>query len=90
MKNEDSTGERQTAKKLDDIRRDHVARYEWVNSQVEAKSAITDACCGVGYGSNIMAKAGHNVTGFDIDSDAIGHWEPPNPWRSTSRSLANF
>jgi len=75
---EAKTGERQIATKLEDIRRDHVARYEWINSQVEAKSSITDACCGVGYGSNILAKGGHTVTGIDIRMEAIlyarKHW----------------
>lgn len=76
------TGERQVATKLEDIRRDHVARYEFVNDEVKVRStSIIDACCGIGYGSNIMAKKGHVVTGIDVDPDAINfareYWKHP-------------
>ncbi len=78
MSKTDPAGERQTAKNLKEIRRDHVARYEWVVRRLDNSSTIIDACCGVGYGSNIMAKGGHTVTGIDISSDAIEyarkHW----------------
>jgi len=81
MKNQNVALERQTAKKLEEIRRDHVARYEWVNSQIDEPTSIIDACCGVGYGSNIMAKGGHTVVGIDISDEAIGyarkHWKHP-------------
>ncbi len=73
--------ERQTATKLEDIRRDHVARYEWVLTQIDKPTLIIDACCGVGYGSNIMAHGGHTVIGVDISTDAIEyarkHWKHP-------------
>ena len=40
-----------------------------------------DAACGVGYGSNVMAKGGHTVTGIDISPNAIEfarkHWNHP-------------
>lgn len=85
MSNTDPTHERQQASKLEDIRRDHVARYEWVNSELDVvkikRQTIIDACCGVGYGSNILAKGNHKVTGVDIADDAIEyarkHWNHP-------------
>ncbi len=76
-----ATGERQVSQTLEGIRRDHIARYEWVNSQLDKSAKIIDAACGVGYGSNILAKAGHTVTGIDISPEAIEyarkHWKHP-------------
>ena len=78
MKYIETEDERQTASNLEDIRRDHVARYEFVNTCLDKSSTIVDAACGVGYGSNIMAKGGHTVTGIDISPNAIEyarkHW----------------
>ena len=75
------TDERQTETKLEKIRRDHVARYEFVNNSLNGFESITDACCGVGYGSYMMAKVGHKVIGIDISPDAIEfarkHWKHP-------------
>lgn len=64
-------GERQVAKELKDIRRDHVARYEWVAKNLPPESLVIDLACGVGYGTNIMANAGHRVLGVDKDKDAL-------------------
>ena len=81
MKEYAESDERQTKTKLKDIRRDHVARYEFVNQQLNGFESIVDACCGVGYGSNIMAKVGHRVQGIDISEPAIKfarkHWSHP-------------
>ena len=77
----ETVGERQTESKIEDIRRDHVARYEFVNSQIDKASKVIDAACGVGYGSNVMAKGGHTVTGIDISPNAIEYarknWKHP-------------
>ena len=71
-------GERQVADTLDGIRRDHRARYEWAAKLVAPGSRIVDFACGVGYGSNILANAGHKVTGIDRDFGALAyarqHW----------------
>jgi SAM-dependent methyltransferase len=64
-------GERQYGASLKQIRRDHVARYEWVTKKLQGKKKIIDAACGCGYGTNLLAKAGHTVTGIDIDEYAI-------------------
>lgn len=73
-------GERQVATDLNDIRKDHRARYEWAASRLSG--AVVDAGCGVGYGSWILAEAGHTVRRFDADAEAIAfaneHWTHEN------------
>lgn len=67
------TGERQVAETVDGIRRDHTARYEWAAKRIPEKSNIIDVACGVGYGTNILAKAGHAAVGIDISGEAIAY-----------------
>lgn len=71
-------GERQVAETLDGIRRDHTARYEWAARILPAGSRVVDFACGIGYGSHILAEAGHFVRGFDRDDAALAyaaqHW----------------
>lgn len=64
-------GERQVAPTLDGIRRDHVARYEWAAQKITPNAKVLDAGCGIGYGSRILADAGHSVKAFDADFEAI-------------------
>lgn len=64
-------GERQVASNVEDIRRDHRARYEWAARVLPKGSRIVDLGCGVGYGSGMMAWAGHVVTGIDRSAPAI-------------------
>lgn len=64
-------GERQVAPTLGGIRADHTARYRWAASRIPAGSCLLDVACGIGYGSRILAEAGHIVLGIDIDEDAI-------------------
>lgn len=64
-------GERQVAPTLEGIRRDHKERYEWAAGEIEQYSRVLDVACGVGYGSYILAKAGHYVTAIDCDAEAI-------------------
>jgi SAM-dependent methyltransferase len=70
-------GERQVAPTIDGIRKDHLARYEWaaelITDGANQSRRILDVGCGVGYGSWTMAKRGHNVHAFDIDSEAISY-----------------
>ena len=66
-------GERQVAPTLKGIRRDHVARYEFAAKLLAPKSRFIDFACGVGYGANVLAKAGHHVTGIDIDAEALAY-----------------
>lgn len=64
-------GERQVAPTLDGIRRDHVARYEWAAKVLPAHSRVIDFACGVGYGTKILANAGHLALGCDRDGEAL-------------------
>lgn len=67
------SGERQVAETLDGIRRDHRARYEWAAAR--AKGHVVDVGCGIGYGSAILADAGHKVRAVDRSRDAIAFGE---------------
>ena len=75
-------GERQVSPTLEGIRRDHLARYEWAAKTLRKESRVIDAACGIGYGSFILAKAGHRVFAFDISAEAIDyakeHYSHPN------------
>jgi len=54
------------------IEAEHLSRYAWASTLV-AGCNVLDAGCGVGYGSALMRDAGAaQVTGVDIDEDAIG------------------
>ena len=64
-------GERQVAPDVRQIRRDHVARYEWAAKLLPAGSQVLDVACGVGYGTRILAYAYHFACGMDVDAEAI-------------------
>lgn len=66
-------GERQVSPTVAGIRRDHVARYEWAASVLPAKSRVIDFACGVGYGSRILAEAGHKARGYDLSAEALAY-----------------
>ena len=66
-------GERQVAPTVAGIRRDHVARYEWAAKRLPAKSRVIDFACGVGYGTRILAEAGHKARGYDKDPEALAY-----------------
>ena len=68
-------GERQVSPTLDGIRRDHTARYEWAAKVLPAGSRVVDYACGIGYGTKILADAGHWAHGFDIDTEAVAYAE---------------
>lgn len=64
-------GERQVSPTLEGIRRDHVARYEWAAKKIPTGSKVIDFACGIGYGTQLLAKAGCEATGYDIDREAL-------------------
>lgn len=66
-------GERQVAPDVSGIRRDHVARYEFVARRLPKGSRVLDLACGVGYGSLILAEAGHHVDAVDANPEAIAY-----------------
>jgi len=63
------TGERQVAKTVDGIRKDHRARYEWAAKRLSG--TVIDIGCGVGYGSRVLADSGCQVYAFDKSPAAI-------------------
>lgn len=63
------TGERQVAKSMDGIRRDHLARYKWAGSRLSG--SVYDLGCGVGYGAKILAGNGLEVCAIDASEEAI-------------------
>lgn len=70
--------ERQVSATIDEIRRDHVARYEFAAKIIPPGQRVIDFACGVGYGSSILSKADNlidrnYVDGFDRDRDAIDY-----------------
>lgn len=67
------SGERQVAPDLNGVRRDHLARYEFAARILPAASRVIDVGCGIGYGTHILAQAGHDALGLDIDRDAIDY-----------------
>jgi len=64
-------GERQVSSTVDGIRRDHTARYEWAANELPSGSRVIDLASGVGYGSYILAKAGHFPLAVDNSAEAI-------------------
>lgn len=66
-----SSGERQVATTLAGIRHDHVARYEWAAKTLPWASRVLDIACGIGYGTKLLAEAGHEATGADISQESI-------------------
>lgn len=49
----------------------HLQRYELARGLVEGRRVV-DLCCGVGYGSLMLAETAADVVGVDVDADAIG------------------
>ena len=73
--------ERQYGTRYEEIRADHMGRYEWAAGKVEG--LVIDAACGCGYGAHYMAeKAGVKVHAIDTSPDAIAyamkHWHHPD------------
>ncbi len=48
----------------------HLWRYEYAAAQRNL-GCVADAACGLGYGTKILANAGHDVTGWDRDAEAL-------------------
>ena len=65
--------ERIMAKSFNDVRPDHLARYEaakhWLKSN-GVKDLVLDAGCGVGYGSAILADSIKNIVSVDASKQA--------------------
>ena len=70
-------GERQISTRYDQIRPDHLNRYNFACDQIgvlEQNAKVLDLACGVGYGTLMLAnKTEATVTGVDILESAIVH-----------------
>ena len=66
-----NSGERQVTTTVSEVRRDHVARYEFVANREPVGSSIIDFACGTGYGARVLIDAGFFVDGFDIDAETV-------------------
>ncbi len=64
---------------LKDIRRDHVQRYLLASQQIQKGSKVLDLACGCGYGSWMLQQVGLEVTGVDIEPEAISYAEENYP-----------
>lgn len=68
-----NSSERQVAATRSGIRADHVARYEWARQIMPASQGVYDIGCGVGYGADMLAEAGHAVLGIDRDAETLAY-----------------
>jgi len=63
------------------IRRDHLQRYFFAAERLKGKRVL-DLACGCGYGSWLLHEAGNEVTGVDIEPEAIAyakkHYQGPS------------
>jgi hypothetical protein len=78
-------GERQVAPSIEGIRKDHVARYEFVTGRLKrimatgestgnffiGEDLVLDCASGVGYGSWLMSSRASHVNAIDIDIEAV-------------------
>lgn len=69
------SGERQVAENLENIRSDHIGRYEFSKKYLKDNDKVLDIACGVGYGTYILSNYNKttSVLGADIASQAIDY-----------------
>lgn len=83
---------RQLAPTLAGIRDDHVARYRLAAAEATA-AGLTEALdvgCGAGYGSYVLALAGLQVSGYDIDAGAIAYGDQHYGHPAITRAVADL
>lgn len=91
-----NNGERQVAKTMAEIRRDHVARYEFAAKILPSESRIIDYGCGCGYGSYLLATNCHYVWAIDKSNSALDFgldtWDHPNiaDWSNSEEFAEDF
>lgn len=66
------TGERFTPECVREIWYEHWARYAFAAPFARGKRVL-DAACGEGFGSALLAKSAHEVTGLDVSAQAVAH-----------------
>jgi len=67
--------------------REHIARYNFILKYVEKKK-VCDAACGTGYGMSLMSYVAEDLTGWEIDEEAIEYCKQlayycPNKFKKT-------
>lgn len=66
-----NSGERQVTSDISQIRRDHLARYEWVHSKLlSGVTTVIDFAAGIGYGALILSDKAR-VHAYDIDDETL-------------------
>ena len=65
------TSERQVSPSLSGIHPGHIERYRFACQH--AKGSVLDAACGCGYGSKMLHDSGCEVTGIDLEAEAIDY-----------------
>ena len=51
----------------------HINRYRVANSYLKDTDVVLDACCGSGYGSNMLAENVDRVIGMDNNAEAVAY-----------------
>ncbi len=49
----------------------HLARYDYARSALPSSAYVTDAACGMGYGTEILSRCCRRVVGYDLDPVAL-------------------
>ncbi|GAB5403892.1 MAG: hypothetical protein Aurels2KO_21230 [Aureliella sp.] len=77
--------ERQMATCLDEVRADHLQRYEFAIAELKKRGRtghVIDAGCGIGYGSSMLADVVNSVSSVEISEEAYSvyqqHWQRDN------------
>lgn len=91
---EDSThllsGERQVGATLEDIRADHVHRYQWAAGKIDG-DRVLDLGSGCGYGSAILADAGaREVLGYERSAEAVAYAQAHHARPAITWTVANL
>jgi SAM-dependent methyltransferase len=66
---------------------EHMSRYAFAVARIAPHSIVIDVACGTGYGAGMVAQAGHRVSGFDIDSEAVAF--ATSQWPEASYAVAD-
>lgn len=85
-----NTGERQVGMTLEQIKPDHLRRYEFAAQMVSGH--VIDAACGTGYGAYIMAKSPEvrAVLAIDISAEALAWGEEHFPHYKVAREQGDL
>jgi cyclopropane fatty-acyl-phospholipid synthase-like methyltransferase len=83
---------RQTSPDLSGVREDHRKRYEAAIEMARkyGLQTVTDIGTGTGYGAWMMARAGLQVTAYEIDPDAVAYGEQHYSHPKLTRHVADL